>query len=122
MSRTHRKVLVSFCDKCDKPTTKYFGYTVTHGDNTCTCIGKNPWDGDLGRYRKMVKVYDTCHYYSIGDWKKIWNRKQRLESKNILHKLKNSYNSGYPSFENYYHPLDNYAFPISKNQAAWDAY
>ena len=122
MSRTHRKALVSFCDKCDKPTTKYFGYTVVHGDNTCDCVGKNRWGGDLGRYRKMVKVYDTRHYYNIGDWKKIWNRKQRFESKNILRKLEKSYNSGYPNFENFNHPLDNYVFPISKNQAAWDAY
>ena len=120
MSRTHRKTLVSFCDKCDRPTTKYFGYTAVHGDNICDCVGKSRWGGDLGRYRKMVKVYDTHHYYNIGDWKKIWNRKQRFESKNILRKLKMSYKEGWEHRE--YNYLENYAFPISKNQAAWDAY
>lgn len=120
MSNTHRSALVSFCDKCDKPITKYFGYTVSHGDKTCNCIGNSTWNGDLGRYRKKVKVYDTRHYYDIGDWKNIWNKKQRLESKNILHKLNRSYTESWEQVEDSF--LEDYAFPISKNQAAWDAY
>ena len=121
MSRTYREALVSFCSNCDKPANKYFGYTVSHGDDICSCRDRSYYR-DLTWYRKKTKVYDTRHYYSVGEWKKIWNRKQRFESKNILRKLENSYNKDWNNVENYDHPLDNYTFPISKNQAAWDAY
>lgn len=108
MSRTYRKAIISTCRKCNKPLHKGFGYTVEFGDDFCDCKPQT-WGGLA---YSPQKVWGNDSYYSVGDWKKIWNRRHRSEVKQKL----NEYVKAYPD-EDFKE-----TFPISRNQALWDAY